>query len=149
MKWNETRLVKNAAKLDWEGDLNTFAAELFSEIEKSNSWNFVSSLTFRGSWGLNLASNTIKLYTIRRRTLRRCQKYNKKVSKNFCIKSYDPLKLPRYFDPSTMSILVVGSKLVNGKQSIEFMSIIQKSQYFSFQSMYNSWVNVTCKVEEK
>ena len=105
MKWNETRLVKNAAKLDWEGDLNTFAAELFSEIEKSNSWNFVSSLTFRGSWGLNLASNTIKLYTIRRRTLRRCQKYNKKVSKNFCIKSYDPLKLPRYFDPSTMSIL--------------------------------------------
>ena len=91
---------------------NTFAAELFSEIEKSTPWNFVGSLTFRGSCGLNLAFNTIKLYTNRRRISCRFQKCNKKASKNFCIKSYGFLKLPRYFDPSTTSILVVGSEWV-------------------------------------
>ena len=74
---------------------------------------YVESLTFRGSCGLNLlASNTIKLYIIRRRVSCRFQKCNKKTRKNFFIKSYGALKLTWYFDTFTMSILVIRSEWV-------------------------------------
>ena len=99
-------------KFSW-GPVNTFAAEPFSEIQKLTSKNFDKTLTFKVSCGLNNASNIKNLVSIRCRISCRFQKCNKKASKSFCIKSYGALKLPRYFDPSTTSILEVGSERVN------------------------------------
>ena len=107
--------------------VNTLAAELFSEIKKSTTWSLIEGLTFiRGSCELNFASNIFKLYTIRCRISRRFQICNKKAKnfKNLCIESYGHFKLPRYFDHSTTSIIVVGSEWVNSTILNKFNNLV-------------------------